>query len=286
MPLVVEAAPPAPVEAAAQALAAGDIVLLDFAASWCGPCRSMAPLIGEIATAGWPVRHVDVDQEGDLVKRFGITGGPCYILLVKGHEVGRIAGATTRDELEKLLQDPDPRARRAALDGMINYNYWFGIGDNPIPAEKFTPAMVKSIIKMLSDPKESWWVVDGALLALKFAPAKYIQQNYKLIEPWTKHSDWWLREAAFMALSGLEKDDDLYVKILPTLLKIATSEYHTMPRERMMNHLNGVLQEKKPESKAKEEKVSFHHCIAYDIYAYACMHHTCIFMYNHLNALG
>lgn len=103
LPLIVEAATPAPVDAAAQALAAGDIVLLDFGASWCGPCRSMAPLIGEIATAGWPVRHVDVDQEGDLVKRFGITGVPCYILLVKGHEVGRIAGATTRDELEKLL---------------------------------------------------------------------------------------------------------------------------------------------------------------------------------------
>jgi S1-C subfamily serine protease len=63
----------------------------------------MAPLIGEIAAAGWPVRHVDVDHEGDLVKRFGITGVPCYILLVKGHEVGRIAGATSREELEKLL---------------------------------------------------------------------------------------------------------------------------------------------------------------------------------------
>ena len=96
------------------------------------------------------------------------------------------------DDLEKLLQDSDPRMRRAALDGLIDYNYWFGIGDNTIPTEKFTPAMVKSITKMLSDPKEAWWVIDGALLALKFAPAKDIQQNYKLIEPWTKHSDWWL----------------------------------------------------------------------------------------------
>ena len=154
------------------------------------------------------------------------------------------------DDLEKLLQDPDPRARRAALDGMIDYNYWFGIGNNTIPTDKFTPAMVKSITKMLSDPNESWWVIDGALLALKFAPAKDIQQNYKLIEPWTKHSDWWLREAAFMALSGLEKDDALYLKILPTLLTVATSEYHTMPRERMMNHLNAALQQKKPESDA------------------------------------
>lgn len=92
-----------PADAAAAALAAGDIVLLDFGATWCGPCRSMAPLIGEISAAGWPVRHVDVDREGDLVKRFGVTGVPCYVLLVKGHEVGRIDGATTRSGLEQLL---------------------------------------------------------------------------------------------------------------------------------------------------------------------------------------
>jgi thiol-disulfide isomerase/thioredoxin len=84
-------------------LAPDEIVLLDFSASWCGPCRSMAPLIGEIAAAGWNVRHVDVDREGDVVRRFGVTGVPCYVLLVKGHEVGRIDGATTRAEMERLL---------------------------------------------------------------------------------------------------------------------------------------------------------------------------------------
>ncbi len=50
------------------------------------------------------------------------------------------------DDLEELLQGSDPRVRRAALDGMIDYNYWFGIGKNPIPMDKFTPAMVKSMI--------------------------------------------------------------------------------------------------------------------------------------------
>jgi len=102
-PACLVAAPPSPADAAAAALAAGDIVLLDFAATWCGPCRSMEPVIGEVSAAGWPVRHIDVDRETDLVKRFGITGVPCYILLVKGNEVGRINGATTRAELEKLL---------------------------------------------------------------------------------------------------------------------------------------------------------------------------------------
>jgi thiol-disulfide isomerase/thioredoxin len=89
--------------AAVQAATQGDVVLLDFAASWCGPCRQMAPIIGEITAAGWVVRHVDTDQEPDLIRRFGVTGVPCYVLLVRGEEVGRINGATTRAELEALL---------------------------------------------------------------------------------------------------------------------------------------------------------------------------------------
>lgn len=154
------------------------------------------------------------------------------------------------DDLEKLLRDPDPRVRRAALDGLIDYNYWFAIGRSPIPTDKLSPAMLESITAMLSDPDESWWVVDGALMALKFAPAADIQARLPLIMPWTKHADWWLRESAFMALSGLEKDDSLYLDILPTLLTMATGEYHTQPRWKMTNHLEGVLNKKKPASPA------------------------------------
>jgi thiol-disulfide isomerase/thioredoxin len=93
------AAPPPPAAAAA----AGDVVLLDFNASWCGPCRQMAPIVAEVAAAGWVVRPVDVDRETEVVRRFGVTGVPCYVLVVKGHEAGRINGATTRAELERLL---------------------------------------------------------------------------------------------------------------------------------------------------------------------------------------
>tara|TARA_B110000908_G_scaffold41377_1_gene50306 strand:+ start:179 stop:1378 length:1200 start_codon:yes stop_codon:yes gene_type:complete len=63
------------------------------------------------------------------------------------------------------------------------------------------------------------------------------------------HDDWWLREASFNALAGLEKDDAMLLKVLPTMLEMMVAEYHTMPRQRMVNQLNQILQRKKQESK-------------------------------------
>ncbi|NQV35539.1 MAG: HEAT repeat domain-containing protein, partial [Phycisphaeraceae bacterium] len=166
-----------------------------------------------------------------------------YMIRVQAAKALRQVGAF--DELEKLLRDPDPRVRRAGLDGLIDYNYWFAIGRRPVSTEQFSPAMLEAIKKMLSDPNESWWVVDGALMALKLAPTEDIQACQSLIMPWTKHRDWWLRESAFMALSGLDKDDALYLEILPTLLTMVTDEYHTQPRSRMLAHLKGALKNNK-----------------------------------------
>lgn len=173
-----------------------------------------------------------------------------YMIRAQAAKALRAVGAF--DEIEKLLRDPDPRVRRAGLDGLIDYNYWFAIGRKPVSAEQFSAAMLAAIKKMLSDPNESWWVVDGALMALKFAPASDIQACKSLITPWTKHSDWWLRESSFMALSGLEKDDALYLEILPTLLTMVTEEYHTQPRSRMLGHLKGALKSKTRTSPAGE----------------------------------
>jgi thiol-disulfide isomerase/thioredoxin len=150
----------------AAAAAAGEAVLLDFAADWCGPCRQMAPLLGEISAAGWVVRRVDVDRELDIVRRFGVTAVPCYVLLVKGHEVGRINGATTRGELEKLLAKaaaplgaPAPTATpatappAASLPGMPLPG---GSAAPPLvtesPARARTPAAALAAVPVVSPP--------------------------------------------------------------------------------------------------------------------------------------
>src|ERR1051325_7657252 len=50
----------------------GHTVLLDFQATWCGPCRSMESTVAQLKAQGYPVRKVDVDREPDLVARYGI----------------------------------------------------------------------------------------------------------------------------------------------------------------------------------------------------------------------
>ena len=80
----------------------GQTVLLDFYADWCGPCRSMMPTVQQLEAKGYPVRPMNVDQNRDLVQRFGITNIPCFVMIVDGREAGRVVGPTSLGRLEQL----------------------------------------------------------------------------------------------------------------------------------------------------------------------------------------
>lgn len=82
------------------------VTLVDFWAAWCGPCRMIAPVVEEIATeqAGkLRVAKLDVDDNGDTPRRFGVMGIPTLLLFKDGKLVERIVGYLPKDRLMKRI---------------------------------------------------------------------------------------------------------------------------------------------------------------------------------------
>ena len=80
-------------------------VLLDFWATWCGPCRVVAPIVEEIAAErdDIVVGKVNVDEEMELAIKFGIVSIPTLILLKNGMEVDKIVGYRPKADIEDML---------------------------------------------------------------------------------------------------------------------------------------------------------------------------------------
>ena len=77
------------------------IVLVDFYADWCGPCRMMAPILEAVAAEREDliVAKVNVDESSELAARFGVMSIPTLVVLDDGDEIKRIVGARPKDAL-------------------------------------------------------------------------------------------------------------------------------------------------------------------------------------------
>lgn len=89
----------------AEVLKSGQPVLVVFWASWCRPCREMAPVIEELASEnpGIKVGKVDVDENPRLVARYKVMGVPA-MLIFKGKLVQRFVGAQPKWRLQVALE--------------------------------------------------------------------------------------------------------------------------------------------------------------------------------------
>ena len=80
-------------------------VILDLWASWCGPCKMLAPVVEELSEAHPEVLvgKVNVDEEPELADRFGVTAIPMLVLVKNGEVAKTAVGYQSRQQLEKAL---------------------------------------------------------------------------------------------------------------------------------------------------------------------------------------
>lgn len=77
-------------------------VLIDFFATWCGPCRMMAPVIEEIAKeqeGKIKVMQFDVDENGSLAQACGVVSVPTFVAIKDGKIVGNTVGAQPKENI-------------------------------------------------------------------------------------------------------------------------------------------------------------------------------------------
>ncbi len=80
-------------------------VLLDFWASWCGPCRMVSPIVDEISEEREDIKvgKVNVDEEGELAQKFGIMSIPTLIVMKDGQIANKAVGAMPKENILALV---------------------------------------------------------------------------------------------------------------------------------------------------------------------------------------
>jgi thioredoxin 1 len=81
-------------------------VMIDFWASWCGPCRMVAPIMEDLAEENNKVKicKVNVDEQGELAAQFRIMSIPTIMVFKNGENVEKVIGARSKEEFQELIQ--------------------------------------------------------------------------------------------------------------------------------------------------------------------------------------
>ena len=91
----------------AEVLKSSEPVLVDFWATWCGPCRAVAPVVDALAKdyAGKvKVGKMDVDSNPQVATKYGVMSIPTLLMFKDGKVVGQVVGAVPRPKLEDMIK--------------------------------------------------------------------------------------------------------------------------------------------------------------------------------------
>lgn len=89
-------------------LISGDTpVLVDFHATWCGPCQTMAPILSELKSekgSNLPIVKIDIDKNQQVAQQLNVKGVPTFILYKGGKQVWRQSGAMPKQTLAQAIE--------------------------------------------------------------------------------------------------------------------------------------------------------------------------------------
>jgi len=75
-----------------------------FSATWCGPCKSFKPVMNEIASEGYSVQFIDIEQSSNTATQYSVRSVPTVIIEENGVEVDRFVGSIPKQQvLQKLM---------------------------------------------------------------------------------------------------------------------------------------------------------------------------------------
>lgn len=76
-------------------------VVVDFFATWCGPCKRLAPLLEELAeeTTDFEIYKIDVDDSGDIAEQFNIMSVPTLMIFKNGAQTGKLIGLHSKKDI-------------------------------------------------------------------------------------------------------------------------------------------------------------------------------------------
>lgn len=87
----------------AEVLKSEKAVLVDFWATWCGPCKRQAPIVEALAQKGYAVAKVDVDEQPGLAQQFQVMSIPTLVIFKDGKEVQRLIGLHSEKQIQAVM---------------------------------------------------------------------------------------------------------------------------------------------------------------------------------------
>jgi len=80
------------------------VVIVDFYAHWCGPCKTLGPIMEEVSSEGYTVYSVDVDENRALAQAYSVSSIPTVLFFKEGKKVDQFVGVREKEDIIEMAQ--------------------------------------------------------------------------------------------------------------------------------------------------------------------------------------